>query len=65
MLRYLRTYPKEELKFAFMSVDIGKVSAEGIRYKNIRYTCTKAIQEHWFEKARNKNGKSSSLIREI
>ena len=36
-----------------MSVDIGKVSAEGIRYKNIRYTCTKAIQEHWFEKARN------------
>ena len=33
-----------------MSVDIGKVSAEGIRYKNIRYTCTKAIQEHWFEK---------------
>ena len=48
-----------------MSVDIGKVSAEGIRYKNIRYTCTKAIQEHWFEKARNKNGKSSLLIREI
>ena len=44
-----------------MSVDIGKVSAEGIRYKNIRYTCTKAIQEHWFEKARNKNGKSSAF----
>ena len=57
----LGTYPKEELKFAFMSVDIGKVSAEGIRYKNIRYTCTKAIQEHWFEKARNKNGKSSAF----
>ena len=41
MLRYLRDISKEELKFAFMSVDIGKVSAEGIRYKNIRYTCTK------------------------
>ena len=49
-----------------MSVDIGKVSAEGIRYKNIRYTCTKAIQEHWFEKARNKKWKIQSLlIREI
>lgn len=58
----LGTYPKEELKFAFMSVDIGKVSAEGIRYKNIRYTCTKAIQEHWFEKARNKKWKIQLLF---
>lgn len=50
----LRTFPKAELKFAFMSVDEGRVSGEGIKYKNIRYTCTKAIQEYWFEKARNK-----------
>ncbi|MDA1924757.1 MULTISPECIES: integrase catalytic domain-containing protein [Bacillus cereus group] len=58
----LSTYPKEELKFAFMSVDIGKVSGEGIKYKNIRYTCTKAIQEHWFEKARNKRWKIRLLF---
>ncbi|PEU38688.1 DNA-binding protein [Bacillus cereus] len=58
----LGTYPKEELKFAFMSVDVGKVSGEGIKYKNIRYTCTKAIQEHWFEKARNKSWKIRLLF---
>lgn len=58
----LGTYPKEELKFAFMSVDVGKVSGEGIKYKNIRYTCTKAIQEHWFEKARNKSWKIRMLF---
>lgn len=58
----LGTYPKEELKFAFMTVDVGKVSGEGIKYKNIRYTCTKAIQEYWFEKARNKSWKIRLLF---
>ncbi|TKH84329.1 Mu transposase C-terminal domain-containing protein [Bacillus cereus] len=58
----LRTFPKEELKFAFMSIDVGRVSAEGIKYKNMRYTCAKAIQEHWFEKARNKGWKIRVLF---
>ncbi|KIV73148.1 Transposon Tn7 transposition protein tnsB [Bacillus mycoides] len=58
----LGTFPKEELKFAFMSVDVGRVSGAGIRYKNMRYTCTKAIQEHWFEKARNKGWKIRLLF---
>ncbi|PFD40374.1 DNA-binding protein [Bacillus cereus] len=58
----LGEFPKEELKFAFMSVDVGRVSGSGIRYKNMRYTCTKAIQEHWFEKARNKGWKIRLLF---
>ncbi|MGD6892622.1 Mu transposase C-terminal domain-containing protein [Bacillus mobilis] len=58
----LGEFPKEELKFAFMSVDVGRVSGTGIRYKNMRYTCTKAIQEHWFEKARNKGWKIRLLF---
>ncbi len=58
----LGTFLKGELKFAFMSVDVGRVSGEGIKYKNIRYTCTKAIQEHWFEKARNKGWKIRLLF---
>ena len=58
----LGEFPKEELKFAFMSVDVGRVSGSGIRYKNMRYTCIKAIQEHWFEKARNKGWKIRLLF---
>lgn len=49
----LRTYHEDIIKLNLMPVDKATVTAKGIKYKKMLYSCDKAIQEMWFEKARN------------
>jgi len=50
----LRTFPEEIIKLNLMPKDKATVTEKGIRYKKMFYSCDHAIQELWFEMARNK-----------
>lgn len=50
----LRTFPEDIIKLNLMPREIATVTEKGIRYKKMFYSCDTAIQEMWFEKARNK-----------
>lgn len=49
----LRTYHEDIIKLNLMPTDKATVTAKGINYKKMLYSCDKAIEEMWFEKARN------------
>ena len=55
----LRSFPEEVVKFAVMPSANATVTAKGIKFKNIFYSCDRAIDESWFEKARS--GKTWSV----
>jgi len=48
----LRQYPEELVRFSLMPVDDAAVTVNGIRLLGLFYTCQKAIEERWFDKAR-------------
>ncbi len=54
----LKTYPKETIQLALMPKGTGSVTEKGIYFRKLYYTCIKAREELWFEKAR-KNGRYS------
>jgi len=49
----LRSFPEAKIKLALMPRDRGSVTSKGIYFKGIYYTCDRAIDEQWFEKARS------------
>jgi len=51
---HLREKPSDIIKLALMERDYATVTPFGIRYKNRHYSCQKAIDEQWFERARNR-----------
>jgi len=57
----LRTFPKETIQLSLMPKESGSVSEKGIYFKKLYYTCKKAREELWFEKAR-KEGRYSVEI---
>lgn len=52
----LKAYPDETIRLALMPKDRGSVTEKGIYFKKLYYTCPKAREEQWFERAR-KNGR--------
>ena len=50
----LRIINKEELELTLLPRANATVTERGIRFKGIYYSCIKAIEERWFEKARLK-----------
>ena len=50
----LKHIDEDILKFYLLPRDRAKVTMKGIEYKGIRYVCDKALNERWFEKAREK-----------
>jgi hypothetical protein len=48
----LRSFPEELVRFAVMPTSNATVTAKGIRFKGIFYSCERAAREAWFEKAR-------------
>ena len=50
----LRSVSEEIIKLNLMPVDNARVTKEGIKYKNILYTCKSAESENWFNTARDK-----------
>lgn len=49
---YLRTYPAEEVRFSLLITGNASVTKQGIYFKKEYYTCPLAMQERWFDKAR-------------
>lgn len=52
----LHTFPEELVKLSLLPADEASVTASGIRFYGCYYSCRKALEEHWFEKARQKRG---------
>jgi hypothetical protein len=48
----LRQYPEDLVRFSLLPVDDAAVTVNGIRLMGLFYTCQKAIEERWFDKAR-------------
>lgn len=48
----LRQYPEELVRFSLLPVDDATITVNGIRLMGLFYTCQKAIEERWFDKAR-------------
>lgn len=47
-----RSFPQDLVKLALLPSDQAIVTAKGIRFHGVHYSCSRAIEEHWFEKAR-------------
>lgn len=50
----LRHYPQDLVKLSLLPSDEVSVTASGIRFYGCFYSCTKAMEEHWFERARQR-----------
>jgi hypothetical protein len=49
----LRTFPADTVKINLLPSDMATVTAYGIRYYGcLYYSCRTAVEQHWFEKAR-------------
>lgn len=48
----LRTYPKDTIRLALMPKDKGSITEKGVYFKKLYYSCRKAKEGQWFEKAR-------------
>ncbi|WP_449302105.1 Mu transposase C-terminal domain-containing protein [Pseudoxanthomonas mexicana] len=48
----LRTFPEELVKFSLMPKDKASVTETGIAFRGRFYTCKLAMEERWFDKAR-------------
>ena len=49
----LRTFPEDIVKLNLMPTGKATITAKGIKFKGMYYTCEKARRELWFEKARS------------
>lgn len=50
----LRQYPEELVRFSLLPVEDATVTLNGIRLRGLFYTCQKALEERWFDKARQR-----------
>ena len=50
----LRQYPEELVRFSLLPVQEATVTLNGIRLQGIFYTCQKAVEERWFDRARQR-----------
>ena len=49
----LRSFPENVVKFAVLPTEKATVTAKGIRFKGLFYSCDSAKAENWFERARS------------
>lgn len=47
-----RSFPEELVKLTLLPTDHATVTPQGIRFQGCYYSCSRAIEEHWFDKAR-------------
>lgn len=50
----LRQYPEDLVRFSLLPVDDATVTLNGIRMQGVFYTCPMAIEERWFDRARQR-----------
>lgn len=51
---HLRKFPEDIVKLNLMPHENARVTAGGIIFKKMRYSCEKGLREMWFDKAREK-----------
>ena len=51
----LKTFPEDIVKLNLMPTDKATITAKGIKFKKLYYTCDKARKEQWFERARSRS----------
>jgi len=49
----LRSFPEELVKLSLMPAGEATITAKGILFKKLRYSCEKGLREGWFDSARN------------
>ncbi len=49
----LKTFPEDIIKLNLMPSGRATITAKGIKFKKLYYTCEKARREQWFERARS------------
>ena len=49
----LKTFPEDIIKLNLMPSGRATITAKGIKFKKLYYTCEKAKREQWFERARS------------
>jgi Integrase core domain/Mu transposase, C-terminal len=49
----LKTFPEDIIKLNLMPSGRATITAKGIKFKKLHYTCAKARKEQWFERARS------------
>lgn len=52
----LRQYPEDLVRFSLLPVDEATVTLNGIKFNGSFYTCQKALEERWFDRARQDGG---------
>ena len=50
----LRQYPEELVRFSLLPVEQATVTLNGIRLRGLFYTCQRALEERWFDRARQR-----------
>ena len=48
----LKSYPSDIVKLNLLPTALARITASGINFKSMRYSCDKAIREGWFDRAR-------------
>lgn len=52
----LKTYPEHLVRCSLMPMATAIVGCDGIEFANSIYTCARAVQERWYERARQRGG---------
>lgn len=52
----LKTYPEHLVRCSLMPVATALVGCDGIHFADSMYTCARAVQERWYERARQRGG---------
>ncbi len=50
----LRSFPEELVRFSLLPVEVATVTTFGIRWRGSHYTCPKAVEQRWFDLARQR-----------
>ncbi|MGC5325178.1 Mu transposase C-terminal domain-containing protein [Brevibacillus sp. SYSU BS000544] len=53
----LRSFPEDIVKLNLLPADQATVTYRGIKYKQMYYSCDRALKEYWFERARKASWK--------
>ncbi|SMC18172.1 Mu transposase, C-terminal [Andreprevotia lacus DSM 23236] len=57
----LRAFPEERVKFQLLPTGKASVTAQGIKFKNAYYTCSLAVEQYWFDQARQSRWRSIEI----
>lgn len=58
---HFREKSEDIIRMALMPKDTAQITNSGIRFKGMYYSCKKAVEEQWFQKAKRYGGKSIEI----